>query len=230
MGDAFTAVILLFEGVTQLDATGPAQFLARMPGGRVVTAAKTREPIATDAGFAIVPSHGFNDAPAGDIILVPGGTGVAAAIGDEATLAFVRRQAAGATRTVSVCTGALILGAAGLLEGKRATTHWAYTQLLERLGAEFTPGRVVTDGSLVTGGGVTAGIDVALALLTDLAGERTAAAVRLALEYSPLPAPGGDPGTADPATVRQLRSAMFDAQAGRVAAALDRLDKKDQAG
>ncbi len=223
MSESLTTVILLFEGVTPLDATGPAQVLAAMPGGRVATAAKTREPIATDAGFALVPTHDLDDAPAADILLVPGGPGVADAVEDEALIAFVRRQATVARRTVGVCTGSLILGAAGLLRGKRATTHWAYTQLLRQVGAEFAPGRVVSDGSLVTGGGVTAGIDVALALLHDLAGERTAAAVRLALEYDPPSAPGGHPDSAYPKTVEGLRRAVYEEPAARIAAALERI-------
>ena len=217
-----TIVFLLFPGITQLDFTAPAQALARFPGAVVASAARRIEPIETDAGFSLLPSHSFADAPAADILCVPGGHGVTEALRDGATRDFVAAQAAGARWVTSVCTGAFVLGAAGLLEGKRATTHWAYTHLLERVGATFAPGRVVEDGYLVTCGGVTAGLDFALTLIAREAGEGVARAVQLALEYDPAPPfASGHPSRAPEAVTAGLRARVYDAAAARLAAALD---------
>ncbi len=130
-----TIVFLLFPGITQLDFTAPAQALCRLSGARLIGAAASLDPIPTDCGFAIVPTHDFAAAPQADILCVPGGHGVAEALGDRATIDFIAQQAAGATWVTSVCTGAFLLGRAGLLEGRRATTHWAYTHLLPMVGA-----------------------------------------------------------------------------------------------
>lgn len=215
-------VFLVFPGITQLDFTAPAQALSRLPGSRLASVAKEGGPVATDAGFAIVPSHTFADAPNADILCVPGGHGVTEALQDAATREFVAAQAAGARWVTSVCTGAFILGAAGLLEGKRATTHWAYTHLLERVGARFTPGRVVEDGATVTCGGVTAGLDFALTLIAREAGEGTAQAIQLALEYDPAPPfATGHPARAPEKLTAGLRDRVYDAAAARMAEALD---------
>jgi len=145
-------VFLLFPGITQLDFTAPAQALSRMPGAALAGAAATTDPIMTDSGFAIVPTDDFTSAPQADILCIPGGHGVADALGDAATIDFIARQAAGAEWVTSVCTGAFLLGRAGLLTGKRATTHWGYTHLLPLVGAEPVKARVVEDGHIVTSG------------------------------------------------------------------------------
>lgn len=214
-------VFTLFPGVTQLDMTGPAQVLSRLPGGAVIVAASSLDPVATDSGFALVPTATFDDAPQADILCVPGGHGVAEALGGAATIAFIARQAAAARWVTSVCTGAFLLGRAGLLEGRRATTHWAYTQLLPLVGARHAPGRVVEDGNVITAGGVTAGIDFALTLIARQAGEETARAVQLALEYDPQPPyDSGTPAAAGEARTSAIKARVYDAAAARMAAAL----------
>ncbi len=177
----------LFDDVTQLDLTGPAQVLSRLPGAEMVYAGATLAPVPTDCGFAIQPTTTREDCPLVDILCVPGGYGVAPAMADPAWTDFVARQAEQAHYVTSVCTGAFILGAAGLLEGRRATTHWAYHDLLGLFGAEPVAQRVVQDGRLITGGGVTAGIDFALTLLAELEGEDFAQSIQMALEYDPAP-------------------------------------------
>lgn len=221
MSEAVTIVFALFPGITQLDFTAPAQALSRMPGARLAGAAARRDPIATDSGFAILPTHDFGDAPQADILCVPGGHGVADAIADPATIEFLIRQAAGAAWITSVCTGAFLLGRAGLLGGKRATTHWAYTQLLPLVGAELAPGRVVEDGNIVTAGGVTSGLDFALTLIARLRGEAAAQAIQLAIEYDPAPPfAGGHPDRAPAAVTDGLKARVYDAAAARMEAAL----------
>lgn len=217
-----TIVFLLFPGITQLDFTAPAQALCRMPGATLVGAAKTLGPIATDSGFSILPTHDFGTCPQADILCVPGGHGVADALSDTATIDFIARQAAGATWVTSVCTGAFLLGRAGLLMGKRATTHWAYTHLLPLVGAEPTNARVVEDGNVVTSGGVTSGLDFALTLIARINGDAAAQAIQLAIEYDPAPPfVGGHPDLAPEAVTQALRSRVYDAAAARMAAALD---------
>jgi cyclohexyl-isocyanide hydratase len=178
---------ILFPNVTQLDFTGPLQVLHRMPGATTHILAKTLDPVSSDCGLSLVPNGTFESAPALDMIVVPGGFGVVGAIGDPETLDFVRAAGASATYVTSVCTGAFLLGAAGLLQGKRATTHWAYTSLLPLVGATYTPGRSVKDGNTYTGGGVTAGIDFAFSIIADVSGQQVAEAVQLAVEYDPDP-------------------------------------------
>ncbi len=178
---------ILFPNVTQLDFTGPLQILHRLPGATTVIIAKSAAPVASDCGLGLMPTHTFDTAPDLDMICVPGGFGVVEALGDTETMDFVRQTGGAAAYVTSVCTGALILGGAGLLKGKQATTHWAYTDLLPIFGATHVPGRVVRDGNTFTGGGVTAGIDFALTVLKELAGQRTAEAVQLGLEYNPSP-------------------------------------------
>lgn len=177
----------LFETVTQLDLTGPAQVLARLPGADMIYVGANPSPVSTDCGFSILPTTTREDCPQLDLLCVPGGYGVAAAMADPLWPAFVRRQADQARYVTSVCTGAFILGAAGLLDGRRATTHWAYRDLLTIFGAEPVDERVVLDGPLITGGGVTAGIDFALALVAQIEGRKAAEAIQMALEYDPDP-------------------------------------------
>lgn len=214
-------VFLLFPGITQLDFTAPAQALCRMPGAQLAGAAATLAPIATDSGFSILPTHDFAACPQADILCIPGGHGVANALDDAATIAFIERQAAGARWVTSVCTGAFLLGRAGLLAGKRATTHWAYTHLLPLVGAEPAAGRVVEDGRVVTCGGVTSGLDFALTLIGRIHGAATAQTIQLAIEYDPAPPfPGGHPDRAPGDVTAGLKARVYDAAAARMEAAL----------
>lgn len=188
---------LLFPGLTQLDLTGPAQFLSRLPGGHVDLVWKTRDPVMSDAGFAIVPTASFSEIGRADILCIPGGVGIADVMNDAEALDWVRMIGANATWVTSVCTGSLILGAAGLLTGYKATTHWAWHELLTCFGAEPVKARTVFDRNRVTGGGVTAGIDFALALTAAISGEAVARTIQLGLEYDPAPPfVGGSPETA----------------------------------
>ncbi|WP_336489187.1 DJ-1/PfpI family protein [Methylobacterium nigriterrae] len=178
---------LLFPDVQQLDLTGPYEVFASLPGTRLHLAAERPGPVIASTGLTLAPTVTFADCPALDVLCVPGGRGVDALLTHAPTLAFVRAQAAQARLVTSVCTGALVLGAAGLLRGRRATTHWGVHDLLPAFGAIPTQGRLVRDGNLVTGGGVTAGIDFALALAVELVGPVEAEAAGLALEYAPAP-------------------------------------------
>ena len=209
---------LLFPNVTQLDLTGPAQVLSRLGGDtRLDLVAKTRDPVPTDAGFAIVPTATFDEVPAADILCVPGGFGINDAIADDATMDWVRRVGAGAEWVTSVCTGSLVLGAAGLLRGYRAGCHWGQRHMLPLFGAEPVAERVVVDRNRVTGGGVTAGIDFAFRLMALVRGEEHARFVQLSLEYDPAPPfDSGSPERADPALV-----AAYEARVARLAPGRD---------
>jgi cyclohexyl-isocyanide hydratase len=201
--------ILLFPKVTQLDATGPAQVLARAPGATLHMIWKTRDPVPTDAGFSIVPTTTFADCPQLDVICVPGGGGQVDVMDDEETLDFLRKQAAGARYVTSVCTGSLVLGAAGLLKGYRSACHWASRDLLAAFGAIPVAERVVRDRNRFSGGGVTAGIDFGLTLLAELAGEDVAKSVQLGMEYDPQPPfQSGSPETAGAECVARVREQM----------------------
>ncbi|WP_085638167.1 MULTISPECIES: isonitrile hydratase [unclassified Pseudomonas] len=178
---------LLFPQVQQLDLTGPYDVLASLPGVQVHLVWKDLIPVTASTGLVLKPTVTFDDCPALDVLCVPGGAGVGPLMEDDQTLSFLKRQAAQARYVTSVCTGSLVLGAAGLLKGKRATTHWAYHDLLETLGAIPVKDRVVRDGNLFTGGGITAGIDFALVLAAELVGADTAQRVQLQLEYAPAP-------------------------------------------
>ena len=183
----FNVGFVIFPNLTQLDFTGPLQVLSRLPQSAMHIVAKSEAPVPSDCGLSLVPTHTFTNCPALDLICVPGGFGVCEAMGDGETIDFVRRQASGAKFVTSVCTGAFVLGAAGLLKGCHATTHWAYTDLLPLVGAIHEPGRVVKDGNVITAGGVTSGIDFGLAVVAELAGETTAQTVQLSIEYDPDP-------------------------------------------
>jgi len=196
---------VLFPNVTQLDFTGPLQILHRMPDAQTHILAKTLDPVPSDCGLSLVPTGTFADAPPLDMILVPGGFGVVDAIGDEETMAFVREAGTAATYVTSVCTGAFILGTAGLLQGKKATTHWAYHHLLPLVGAVPNEGRCVRDGNVYTGGGVTAGIDFAFEIVKEISGQKAAEGIQLAVEYDPAPpVDAGHPSRAN----EQLLAAM----------------------
>jgi cyclohexyl-isocyanide hydratase len=205
----FNIGFVIFPDLTQLDFTGPLQVLNRMPDSRTFIVAKTRDPVPSDCGLSLVPTATFADCPQLDLVCVPGGFGVVKAMTDRETVDFVRRQAEGARYITSVCTGAFVLGAAGLLKGRRATTHWAYTGLLPMVGATHEKARVVWDGNVVTAGGVTSGIDFALQLVAGLAGDDVAQGIQLSIEYDP--APPFDSGHPDraPEAVRQRLSETF---------------------
>ena len=218
---ATTVVFLLFSGITQLDFTAPAQALCRMPGAVLAGAAANLDPIATDSGFSILPTHDFASAPQADILCVPGGHGVVDALGNAATIDFIARQAAGAQWVTSVCTGAFLLGRAGLLAGRNATTHWGYTHLLPLVGAGHRNARVVEDGHVVTSGGVTSGLDFALTLIARIKGDAVAQAIQLAIEYDPAPPfAGGHPDRAPGTVTAGLKTRVYDAAAARMEAAL----------
>lgn len=204
---------LLFPGITQLDLTGPVQFLSRLPGARVDLVWENLDPVPTDSGFSIVPTTTFAAMPRADLLCVPGGMGVSQVIDHAAALDWVRRIGSSADWVTSVCTGALVLGAAGLLNGYRATTHWAWHDMLALFGAEPVTARCVMDRNRVTGGGVTAGIDFALTLIAQIAGTDHAKAVQLALEYDPAPPfDCGSPAKAGPDLI-----AVYNERADRLA-------------
>ncbi len=194
-----TIGMLLFPGMTILDLIGPQQFFAVAPGRTTHLLWKTRDPVVSDSGVPILPTATFDEAPEElEILFVPGGfQGTGATIGDPDVLDFVASRGERATYVTSVCTGALILGAAGLLQGYQATTHWAYRDLLPLVGAEPVEARVVADRNRITGGGVTSGIDFGLTLLARLAGEDYARGWQLGTEYDPHPP--FDAGTPDQA-------------------------------
>lgn len=198
---------LLFPNVTQLDLTGPAQVLSRLGNATVDLVAKTLDPVMTDAGFALMPTATFADAVQPDILCIPGGFGVNDAIEDVETMAWVARVAPDAGWITSVCTGSLLLGAAGLLTGYRATCHWAQHHLLSEFGAIPVQDRVVIDRDRATGGGVTAGIDFAFTLMAAIRGEAHARLVQLSLEYDPAPPfDSGSPIRADAATLKRFEA------------------------
>ena len=188
---------LVFPGVTQLDLTGPAQVLSRLGNTTLSLVWKTRDPVPTDAGFDLLPTATFDELRAADILCVPGGFGTLDMIQDEDVLDWVARIGAEADWVTSVCTGSLVLGAAGLLKGYRATSHWASRDQLAFFGAEPVAERVVCDRNRMTGGGVTSGIDFGLALAARLRGEAHARFIQLSIEYDP--APPFDSGTPDKA-------------------------------
>ena len=184
----FNVGFVIFPELTQLDFTGPLEVLARLPQSATHVVAKSEAPVPSDCGLSLLPTHTFATCPPLDLICVPGGrSGVVNAMGDRDTIEFVRRQAGAARYVTSVCTGAFILGVAGLLQGRRATTHWAFTELLPLLGATYEQARIVKDGNVITAGGVTSGIDFGLSVAAEIAGETVAQAIQLSIEYDPAP-------------------------------------------
>ena len=209
MANPLAIGILIYPNVPQLDASGPAQVLARVPGASLHMIWKTREPIPTDAGFSIVPNTTFADCPKLDVICVPGGGGQVALMTDPETLDFLRKQAETARYVTSVCTGSLVLGAAGLLKGYRSACHWAWREMLSDFGAVPVAERVVRDRNRISGGGVTAGIDFGLTVAAELAGEEVARSIQLILEYDPAPPfDSGSPEKAGPERVQRLRERL----------------------
>lgn len=195
----FNTGFVIFPELTQLDFTGPFEVLSRLatpaslespssfPDARTHVVARTLDPVVSDRGLAILPTATFETCPPLDLVCAPGGGGVADAIGDGETVPFLRRQGAQAAYVTAVCTGAFLLGAAGLLRSRRATTHWAAVDLLPLVGARLGQGRVVRDGNVITSGGVTAGIDFAFGVVAELAGADVAQAIQLGIEYDPAP-------------------------------------------
>lgn len=205
--DPLRIAFLLFPNVTQLDLTGPVQVLSRLGNARLDLVWKTTDPVMTDAGFAILPTATLDAVRSADILCVPGGFGVNGVIADDAVMDWVADIGAQATWVTSVCTGSLILGAAGLLRGYRAGCHWAQRAMLPLFDAMPVAERVVVDRNRVTGGGVTAGIDFALTLTALLRGEAHARAVQLSLEYDPAPPfDSGSPERAGPALVAAVQA------------------------
>jgi transcriptional regulator GlxA family with amidase domain len=200
--------ILIFDGLTALDAIGPYEVLSRLPEGEISFVAKEAGPKRTDTGaLGLQADVALADLPDPDVVLVPGGRGNRPLMGDEEVLDWLRGAHEASTWTTSVCTGSLVLGAAGVLDGKRATSHWAYLDRLRDLGAEPVEERVVEDGKIVTAAGVSAGIDMALMLAGRIAGEQVAQAIQLGIEYDPEPPfDAGSPAKAPQELVDLVRS------------------------
>lgn len=201
-------VIPLYPGVTHLDFTAPHQVFSRLPGGRTTVASMGGAEVEAD-GLVFSKLGDLKAVARCDVLCIPGGFGTTDAMLDEAFMAEIRRLAAGARYLTSVCTGSLILGAAGLLRGKRAACHWAWRDLLSEFGAIPDDGRVVRDGNVITGGGVTAGLDFAFVAVAELAGEAAAQSIQLGLEYAPAPPfNAGRPETAPPEILAAMQARM----------------------
>jgi cyclohexyl-isocyanide hydratase len=227
MSSDYVVVFALYPRVTQLDFTGPFEVFARLPGAKCLLASVQGGEIHGDGGIVFGRVARLADVMSCDLLCVPGGFGTVAALEDQAYLAQLRRLAAGARYVTSVCTGSLLLAAAGLLAGKRAACHWAWRESLREFGVIPDPARVVRDGRLITGGGVTAGIDMALSVMAEIAGAAHAQTVQLALEYAPAPPfDSGRPESAAPEIVTAAKNrlesvrAVRDAAVSRAAAAL----------
>jgi putative intracellular protease/amidase len=207
--------IVLYDGFTALDAIGPYEVLSRLPGASVSFVAAEKGPVTTDNGMLVViAGHSLEDVPRPDVVLVPGGPGEVVQRAGSPVLQWLRTADQTTIWTTSVCTGSLILAAAGLLEGRRATSHWLALDELARLGARPVEERVVFDGKLVTGAGVSAGIDMGLSLAARIAGDTVAQAIQLGIEYDPQPPfNAGSPATAPAEVVELLRArSRFESQ------------------
>lgn len=222
----FQVGFVIFPGITQLDFTGPFEVLSRLgtPASlstpskfqsKTHVVAKSMLPVASDRGLGIMPSCTFQDCPKLDLLCVPGGAGVVEALADTETVDFIRRQGEGAAYVTSVCMGAFLLGAAGLLQGRRATSHWAFVDLLPLVGATHEKARVVRDGNVFTSGGVTSGIDFAFRIVAELAGPEVAQAIQLGIEYDPAPPfDAGHPDKASEAALALMTHRNAPAHAG----------------
>ncbi|MHC5611544.1 MAG: DJ-1/PfpI family protein [Nostoc sp.] len=205
--------IVLFPNVTQLDFTGPYEVFAKLPNAQLYLLAQTLEPIRSDGGLTFLPDTTFTQAPALDVLFVPGGPGINGKMEDEKFLEFLKIQGKQARYVTAVCTGSLLLAAAGLLQGYRATTHWLSLDLLEMLGVETVAERVVIDRNRITGSGVTAGIDFGLALAAELFGDAIAQAIQLGIEYNPQPPfNSGSPQTAPAPVLARVTAASQNVQ------------------
>lgn len=208
---------LLWPDLTQLDMTGPAQVLSRMPGAQLHFVWKNLDPVMSDCGLALVPTTTLADCPPLDMICVPGGVGVAPVMRDAEVIAWLQARAATASLITSVCTGSLILAAAGLLDGYRAGCHWAAGNQLSLFGAEFVRERVVIDRDRITAGGVTSGIDFGFRIIEKLHGRDVAEAIQLSIEYDPQPIGGGTPATARPEILARVEAMMAERMGRREA-------------
>lgn len=207
MAQPFRIVFILYPRLTQLDFTGPYEVLARMPGAETIIASKSGGTLVTEMGLTFTNLRALADIDRADLIMIPGGPGQTDAMLDPDFMAEVKRLGDSAKYLTSVCTGSLILGAAGLIKGKRAGSHWAYRELLTNFGAIPDDARVVRDGNVITGGGVTAGIDIALTIVADLAGDDVAKMIQLAIEYAPAPPfNSGRPEIAEEKTVAAVKN------------------------
>src|SRR6202165_3910901 len=208
----FNIGFVIFPDLPQLDFTGPLQVLSRLPQSATHIVAKSEAPVPSDCGLGLVPTHTLANCPPLDLICVPGGNlGVVDAFCDRETIEFVRRQARTAKYVTSVCTGAFVLGVAGLLKGRRATTHWAFADLLPLVGATQEKARVVKDGNVITAGVITSGIDFGLSVVAEIAGETTARTIQLGIEYDPVPPfDSGHPDRAPAAIKSALLSGRYD--------------------
>lgn len=219
--EALNIGMLLFPDMTQLDLTGPFEVFARIPGASVHLLWKTSDPVRSERGLSLLPTATLADCPPLDVLCVPGGPGQVALMEDDAVLDFLRRTAPACRLVTSVCTGSLVLGAAGLLRGYRATCHWGSLDQLALLGAQPVAERVVFDRDRVSGAGVTSGIDFALAVVAHLAGDDVARRIQLQMEYDPAPPfDAGSPEAAGPDLVAQLRKRMAPFQERRRQATL----------
>lgn len=222
MDTKFRILFAIYPGMTHLDFTGPHQFLSRMPGSETIVASPAGGDVEAD-GLTFGNTERIADVRSCDLICVPGGLNAMTVALDENFIAEIRRLASGAKYVTSVCTGSLILGAAGLLQGRRAACHWAWADMLPLFGAVHDPARVARDGNIITGGGVTAGIDFALTVLAEVAGEEMAQTIQLGLEYAPAPPFNAGRPELAPANVR----ARFEAI--RQSMMLARLDEAKRA-
>ena len=200
--------ILAFDGMTALDAVGPAQVLAFLPGAAIRWASPDPGPRRTDAGMSIVAAHSLSEVPRPEVVLIPGGLDMRPVMADTRVLDWLRAADVTTQWTTSVCTGSLVLGAAGLLKGRRATTHWAMLERLAKFGATPVSERVVVDGKIITAAGVSAGIDMALRLAARLAGDAVAQGIQLGIEYDPDPPFAGSAKTAPRAVLEAARRAL----------------------
>jgi cyclohexyl-isocyanide hydratase len=217
----------MFDGMDQIDLTGPFEVLSRVPNSTYRTYAKTASPVRDLHGLRLIPDATLGEAPPLDVLHVPGGSGQEALMEDQEVIAWIQKEAAGARNIFSVCTGALLCGAAGLLKGRRATTHWSCLQLLPYFGAIPVNERVVMDANYAFAAGVTAGIDGALRLVAELRGDEAAQAIQLDMAYAPEPPfNSGTPESAPPAILEQARrsyrkvTAQREETARRIAARL----------
>jgi cyclohexyl-isocyanide hydratase len=210
--------LLLFPKITQLDLAGPYEVFCRMPGAAVHLLWKDTQPIKSEWGLELRPDTSFDDCPTLDVLCIPGGPGAFELLGDDVVVNAIRTIAQQSRCVTSVCTGAFLLGAAGLLAGRRATTHWASRELLRGFGAIPDDSRIVVDGNLITSGGITSGIDFGLHIAAQLVGVEQAKQIQLAMEYDPAPPfASGSPRVAEPKIVARFREVITERQERRAA-------------
>jgi cyclohexyl-isocyanide hydratase len=216
----FTIVCAIYPGLTQLDFTGPHAVFSRIPDTVTITASEPGGAVESEGGLVFAGTRRLAEIERCDLLFVPGGFATTEVINDTAFMAEIRRLAEGARYLTSVCTGSLVLGAAGLLQGRRAACHWAWRDMLKLFGAESDPARVVRDGNVITGGGVTAGIDFALTVAAELAGPLVAQSIQLGIEYAPAPPfNSGRPETAPPEVLAAVQALLAKRMPERLAGA-----------